>query len=151
MKFYSGIVLYCVTEGRILLISQRSGEKEHWLVPHGSVEAGESYTDAAVRAISNTLDISDSDIEELCTIENGSRTEKYFISYSECCLLLNSHAGTALRTGHESGSKMVRVYIEKLPFLPLPPALKNALAKQIFILDGGTLCQRLSYHDGLNL
>ena len=127
MKDRTGIILYCEEQKRLLLIRRRFKEKEHWIVPSGSVHSGESYEDAAKRKAMKELNIYIQAMMDFCTINIGRHIEKYFISYLDSCIILKMHGELNL-SSRENIYEPVCAYAEKLPFTPLyPQYLKDKL------------------------
>ena len=127
MKNRTGIILYCETQKRVLLIRRKLNDKERWVVPGGGVQPGESYEDAARRKAMEELNIYIQAMSKFCTINAGGHIEKYFISYLDDCIILKMHR-EELKSISKNVYEPVWAYTEKPPFTPLyPQHLKDKL------------------------
>ncbi|MHA2726941.1 NUDIX hydrolase [Vibrio campbellii] len=115
--------------GEVLLIERVKGDRHYWVFPGGSVEDGESLSEAAKREALEETSIELTSLKPVFQIQNQGRVDHYFLSHI-------SSATTTLGYGPEqqrqsaSNQYILRwVSFTELAVLPLFPVE----AKQIFL------------------
>lgn len=68
-----------IKDGKILLIHRFKGGKEYWVLPGGSVEAGESNEEALDREVEEELSLKVVNKKYLFQIENSGRQEYHYL------------------------------------------------------------------------
>lgn len=80
MRNRAGIIIYCKSEERILLIKRIKNDARYWVIPGGGVEANETYEEAARREIKEELGLLVDKLADGITIEKENCIEKYYIT-----------------------------------------------------------------------
>jgi len=133
MRHRAGIVIYCPSEKKILLIHRKKNNAEYWVALGGGLEAGENYEQAAVRELMEELELSVQRMSELCTINLATGVEKYFISYSDSCKNVTMHGEELKRSTLDNIYEPAWVDIARIRHITLLPAeLKNRLLEKKF-------------------
>ena len=124
--------------GEVLLIERVKGDRHYWVFPGGSVEDGESLSEAAKREAIEETSIELTSLKPVFQIQNQGRMDHYFLSHI-------SSATTTLGYGPEqqrrsaSNQYILRwVSFTELAMLPLFPVE----AKQICLQSEKVLCGR---------
>ncbi len=80
MRNRAGIILWCKSKRKLLLIRRIKNNKTYWVVPGGGVETGESFETAARREVYEEIGFISDNIEEFVTIYVEDACEKYFLA-----------------------------------------------------------------------
>lgn len=80
MRKRAGVIVYCESSKKILLINRKKQFEDYWVVPGGGLEGNENFEIAAKREIWEELNLKVKTMTELCTITTETSIEKYFIS-----------------------------------------------------------------------
>ena len=116
--------------GEVLLIERVKGDRHYWVFPGGSVEDGESLSEAAKREAIEETSIELTSLKPVFQIQNQGRMDHYFLSHI-------SSATTTLGYGPEqqrrsaSNQYILRwVSFTELAMLPLFPVEAKQICLQ---------------------
>lgn len=82
MKKRAGIIVYNQKEKTILLIKRIKQNQTYWVIPGGTVEADESFTDAALREAAEELNLTNlkaSDLSPFIQLKVDSVEHRYAV------------------------------------------------------------------------
>lgn len=80
MRKRAGVIIFCKSKDKVLLIKRVKQDMQYWVVPGGGVENGESFENAARREISEEIGYFIKELLEGITISKEDSIEKYFVA-----------------------------------------------------------------------
>ena len=118
MKDRSAAIL--VRQGKLLLIHRQKGEKDYYVLPGGSIEAGETPEAACIREVREETALQVNIQEKLRVFTNGTRREFYFrVNYLSGRIKLGGPEKE--RNSEQNSYKPTWVKLSNLHKIPLLP------------------------------
>ncbi|HDM8237127.1 NUDIX hydrolase [Vibrio campbellii] len=124
--------------GEVLLIERVKGDRHYWVFPGGSVEDGESLSEAAKREALEETSIELKSLTPVFQIQNQGRMEYYFLSHIGSATPVLGYGPEQQRRSASNQYILRWVSFTELAMLPLFPVE----AKQICLQSEEVLCGR---------
>ena len=124
--------------GEVLLIERVKGDRHYWVFPGGSVEDGESLSEAAKREVLEETSIELKSLTPVFQIQNQGRMKYYFLSHIGSATPVLGYGPEQQRRSASNQYILRWVSFTELAMLPLFPVE----AKQICLQSEEVLCGR---------
>ncbi len=128
MRKRAGIIMYCKSKDKILLIKRVKKELQYWVVPGGGLESGESFEQAAKREMFEEIGYCVEKLTEGITISREASIEKYYFTSVDDTYNFVIQGEEAERNTKSNQYVLEWVAVDKIKEINLfPEELKNLI------------------------
>ena len=132
MRNRAGVIIYCKSEEKILLIKRIKNDAQYWVIPGGGVEANETYEEAARREIKEELGLLFDELTEGITIEKENCIDKYYITLVDIITDFSIQGEEKNRSNEANQYILEWVSKYELPTINLlPKELKDSILERL--------------------
>jgi len=128
MRKRAGVIIFCKSQDKVLLIKRVMQDMKYWVVPGGGLEIDESFENAARREISEEIGYFVKELLEGITISKEDSVEKYYVALVDHTYHFNIQGEEAKRNNELNQYILEWVTVDELEKINLLPAqLKNVI------------------------
>lgn len=128
MRKRAGVIIFCKSQDKVLLIKRVKQDVKYWVVPGGGLAIDESFENAARREISEEIGYFVKELLEGITISKEDSVEKYYVALVDHTYHFNILGEEAKRNNELNQYILEWVTVDELEKINLLPAqLKNVI------------------------
>ena len=132
MRNRAGVIIYCKSEEKILLIKRIKNDAQYWVIPGGGVEANETYEEAARREIKEELGLLFDELTEEKKKKKENCIEKYYITFVDIITDFSIQGEEKNRSNEANQYILEWVSKYELPTINLlPKELKDSILEML--------------------